>query len=209
MERKTKLLSFCLIFLLFSIGCYNFKQPRNRVEHYTLEYASPVIPNLKPLPASLKVERFTVAPDYNTRRIIYRDGSFKRNEYFYHKWRANPGDMVASYLTRDIKNSGLFKAVLPHGTDFPFSYVLEGSVDEFVEWDEAQKWNAVLAVTITLMAAHEPDVAKRVLFQRTYHSVKPFKEKNPQGLTEAMSQAMADISAEIIQDVYAALKDRS
>jgi ABC-type uncharacterized transport system auxiliary subunit len=122
MYYKTKIFSLCVSVFFLVGGCVSFKQPRNRIQHYTLEYVSPEITDLKPLPVSLKVERFSVAPAYNTNRIIYRDGSFKRDEYFYHKWRANPADMVASFLSRDIRNSGLFKAVLPQETGFPLPY---------------------------------------------------------------------------------------
>ena len=206
MGRNIKTVCLCLSVFFFAGSCVNLKQPRNRVQHYMLEYASPEITDLKPLPVSLKVERFSVAPAYNTNRIIYRDASFKRDEYFYHKWRANPGDMVTYFLSRDIRDSGLFKAVLPHGSEFPFSYVLEGSVDEFVEWDSPEGWYGVLAITITLMAENEPDVTKRILFQKTYRAEKPLTEKNPQGLTQALSLAMADISKNIIMDIYSVLK---
>ena len=208
MYHNTKIyfLCLCLTVLFLAVGCVNFKQPRNRVQHYMLEYTSPEMKDLKPLPVSLKVDRFSVAPAYNTNRIIFRDGSFKRDEYFYHKWRANPGDMVTYFLSRDIRDSGLFKAVLPHGSEFPFSCVLEGSVDEFVEWDSPEGWYGVLGVTITLMAENEPDVTKRILFQKTYRAEKPLTEKNPQGLTQALSLAMADISKNIIMDIYSVLK---
>ncbi len=208
MYCKTKMFFLCLSVFFLAGGCVNFKQPRDRLQHYTLEYTSPEMKDIKPLPVSLKVERFSVAPAYNTNRIIYRDASFKRDEYFYHKWRANPGDLVTYFLSRDIRNSGLFKAVLPQGSDFPFSSVLEGSVDEFVEWDAPGGWNAVLALTVTLMAANEPDVSKRILFQKTYRVEKPFTEKNPQGLAQAMSLAMGDISTNIIRDIYSVLKNR-
>lgn len=207
MYSKTKLFLLCLSVFFLAGGCLNFKQPRTRVHHYILEYASPEIADLKPLPVSLKVERFSVAPAYNTNRMIFRDASFKRDEYFYHKWRANPGDMVSDFLSRDIRNSGLFKAVLPYESDFPSPFVVEGSVDEFVEWDSPEGWNAALAITITLIAAQEPDVTKRILFQKTYRMEKPFTEKNPQGLAQAMSLAMADLSMNIMRDIYAALKD--
>jgi len=206
MYRMTKTCFLCLTLFILAAGCVNFKQPRNRVQHYMLEYASPEMKDLTPLPVSLKVERFSVAPAYNTNRIIYRDGSFKRDEYFYHKWRANPGDMVTYFLGRDIRDSGIFQAVLPHGSDFPFSYVLEGSVDEFVEWDSPEGWNGVLAVTVALLAANEPDVSRRILLQKTYRIEKPLAEKTPQGLTQALSRAMGDISTHIISDMYSVLK---
>ncbi len=205
MYHKTTQCFLCLILFFLAGSCVNFKQPRNRVQHYTLEYASPEITDLKPLPVSLRIERFSVAAVYNTDRIIYRDGSFKRDEYFYHKWRANPGDMVTDFLGRDIRNSNLFKAVLPYGSDAVSSCVLEGSVDEFVEWDTPEGWKAVLAVTVALTAPHEPDVSKRMLFQKTYRAEKPFTEKTPQGLAQAMSLAMGDISMNVIRDIYSVL----
>jgi ABC-type uncharacterized transport system auxiliary subunit len=205
MYHKTRLLFLCVSLFFLAGACASFKQPRNQVQHYILEYTSPEIKDLKPLQISLKIDRFSVAPAYNTNRIIYRDGSFKRDEYFYHKWRSNPADMVASFLSRDIRNTGLFTAVLPEGTDFPFSCVLEGSVDEFVEWDSPEGWKAVLTVTVALMAANEPEVSKRILFQKTYRAEKPFTEKNPRGLAQAMSLAMGDISTRIIRDIYSVL----
>ncbi|MFH1950905.1 MAG: ABC-type transport auxiliary lipoprotein family protein, partial [Pseudomonadota bacterium] len=202
MDRHIKIFCLFLSACFFVGGCTSLKEPRNKIQYYTLEYASPGITGLQSFPVALKVERFTVAPAYNTNRIIYRDKSFKRDEYFYHKWRANPGDLVTYFLSRDIRNSGLFTAVLPQGSDFPFSCVLEGSVDEFVEWDAPGGWNAVLAVTIALMAVNEPDVSKRILFQKSYRVEKPFTEKNPQGLAQAMSLAMAEISRKVIMDIY-------
>lgn len=205
MDDKTRMWLLCLSILVIMGGCLNLKQPRNRVHHYTLEYGSPQIRDLKPIPVSLQVERFSVAPIYNTNRIIYREGPFKRDEYFYHKWRANPGDMVTDFLRRDMRNSGLFEAVLPYDSNVRVSCALEGSVDEFVEWDGPEGWKAVLTVTVALMSNNEPDVSRQVLFQKSYRTEKPLSEKNPQALARAMSQAMREISTAIIKDVYSAL----
>jgi ABC-type uncharacterized transport system auxiliary subunit len=197
----------CVLPLVFG-ACVNLKQPRNKIEFYTLEYNPPRIGTFKPLAFVIKVERFSVAPIFNTNRIIYRDGSFKRNSYQYHRWRANPGDFVSHFLGRDIKQSGLFKAVISYDSRFPCSYILEGSVDQFLEWDREDQWQAVLSVTITLMADKEPDVSRRILFQQSYRSSKPCKQKHPRALTEAMSQAMSEISGQTIKDIYTCLKDR-
>jgi len=208
MDRKMKIFLFCLSAFLIIAGCIDLKQPKNKIKYYTLEYSSPKITGLKPLPFTLKIERFSVAPTYNTNRIIYGKQSFKRDEYFYYKWRSNPGDLVTYFLSRDIRESGLFRAVLPQGSGFPFSYLLEGSVDEFFELDAQERWNAVLSITITLMAANEPDVIKSILFQKSYRVKKPCKHKNPQGLARAMSLSMGEISREVIKDIYSLLKNR-
>ena len=194
------------IFLL-SGACLNLKKPQNKIEFYTLEYESPQITGHNPLPFAVRVEGFGVAPAYDTHRIIYREGSFQRDSYVYHRWRANPADMVTYFLRRDIRQSGLFKAVLPRDSGFPSSHVIEGTVDEFFESDSGETWEAVLALSVVLMAENEPDVSRRILFQKTYRTTKPCNHKHPVALAGAMSQAMGEISSQIIKDVYDRLKD--
>ena len=196
------------LLLLFVCGCADLKQPAVRIDYFTLEYDSPAISDLAPLPVVIKVEPFSVAPPYNTTRIIYRDGAYKRDEYFYYKWRANPGALAAYFLRRDMANAGVFNAVLPPGSRFPFSYLVEGAVDQFYEMDEGEHWMAVLSLTITVMDSKDPDVSRNMLFQKAYHKEKQCKQNNPTGLAEAMSLAMKDISADIIRDIYASIKDR-
>ncbi|MBI3813560.1 MAG: membrane integrity-associated transporter subunit PqiC [Nitrospinae bacterium] len=204
-----KKIFFLLIGLpLILIACINLKNPGDKVEFYTLEYNPPVISDLKPLSHIIRLDRFSVSPIYNTDRIIYRDGSFKRDTYFYHKWRANPGDLVTYFLARDIRASGLFSAVIENDSKLPSSYLVEGSVDEFYERDAEDKWEAVLSIGITLMAEREPDISKRVIFQKTYRVAEPCSQKNPRALIEAMSTAMSKISSDIIKDIYHSLENR-
>jgi ABC-type uncharacterized transport system auxiliary subunit len=205
--RKTSI--FLLGFALILSACVPSGKPQNKIEFYTLEYSLSQKSGLKSIPVVIRIERFSVAPMYNTTRMIYRDSSFKRSAYVLHKWRANPGNLATYFLIRDIKQSGLFKAVIPHDSGFPSSYVLEGSVDEFFEWDSVKEWRAVLSLAITLMAHNEPDISKRVLFQKAYRVTKPCKEKHPSALARAMSLAMKEISGEILEDVYNVLKDRN
>jgi ABC-type uncharacterized transport system auxiliary subunit len=109
------------------------------------------------------------------------------------------------FLARDMKESGLFKAVLPGDSGIPVTHMMEGSVDEFLEWDTEQTWKAVLAVSITLMVEKEPDISKKVLYQKTYRTEEACKQRNPRALAEAMSRAMARVSEHIIRDVYRSL----
>ena len=183
-------------------ACLDLKQPRNKIEYYTLEYETPEITGLKPLLIMIRLERFSVAPSYNNNQIIYRDRSFKRDAYAYHRWRANPGDLVAHNLSRDIRCSGLFKAVLPHDSRSASSHVMEGTVDEFFEWDKEENWEAILSVNIVFMGENGPANEKMIIFQKTYRAQEPCKQKNPTALAEAMSRAMAEISGKIIKDIY-------
>jgi len=197
---------FCSLFCLG--GCSALKKPKPKIHHYTLEYTVPKIDDLKPIDAVIRVDRFGVAPAYNSNRMIFRDKSFKRDEYIYSKWIAEPGSFATYFLARDLRDSGLFKAVFTYKSQLAAAYALEGSVDEFFEWDTPQGWNAVLGLSITLVVLKEPDISKRILFQKSYRVTRPCKEEHPRGLAETMSLAMQEVSEEIIRDVYPVLKAR-
>lgn len=200
MTRTKRSLAFLV--LLSCLACSSFKQSPQQVDYYTLEYEPPPVQGITTLPFVLKVDRFSVSPMYNTLQIIYRDRSFRREAYPYERWRANPGDLVTYYLSRDFKSLGMFKAVAPYDSRVEPSLVMEGSVDEFFEWDSEDGWKAVLTVTTVLLSHPEPDVSKRIIFQRTFHAEKPCRKKNVVSLSEAMSEAMAEVSAQVIRTTY-------
>ncbi len=200
-----------VIFFIASGGCVTLKQPNMKIEHYTLEYDAlfPVTnTNLNPVQAALKVERFSIAPVYNTSRIVYRDQEFKRSSYFYHKWKSNPADLVSYFLTRDIRESGLFTAVNVQDSKITHTHIVEGLIDEFLEWDSKNKWEAVLSMNVTLLGAGTSDISKRVIFQQKFSSRKTCKEKHPEALAQAMSQAMAEVSENICLTIHKALEGK-
>lgn len=186
-------------------GCLNLQGPHKPIQFYTLEYPVPGPAGVPRLGWVLRVNRFSAAPTYNTRRMIYRDKAFQRDAYVYSQWRDNPADLVSFFLTRDLRGSGLFKAVIPEGSQESATHVVEGVVEEFLEWDSEALWEAVLSVSITLIRAGEPDASKKVVFQKTYRLREPCPEKNPAGLAAAMSRAMASLSGSVIEEIYAAL----
>ena len=193
---------------LLSGGCLDLKQPRNKIDYYSLEYEPPRMPVAEPVASVIKVELFSVAPIYNTTKIIYRDQAYQRAAYVYHKWHANPGELATYFLTRDMQQSRLFKAVLNRNSRLTHSHVLEGCVDEFLESDTQNGWQAVLALSISLMASNEHDITQKILFQQSYRISKPCAQKNPRALAQAMSVAMSEASAKIINDVYEHLAHR-
>ena len=97
-----------LISLLLWCGC---GKPPMLVQKYLLDYPAPPV-KAAPLADSLKVEPFAVAQAFNTTAMVYRTIPYKSETYNYSRWRVNPGYLVADYLTRDLRNSRIFKAVL-------------------------------------------------------------------------------------------------
>ena len=208
MIRMQTIWIFWIGLALILSACLDLKQPSNKIDYYSLEYEPPRQSAPQSVAGAIKVEQFSVAPIYNTHKIIYRERSYQRAAYTYHKWRANPGETVTFFLARDMQQSQLFTAVLTRRSKFPYAYILEGSVDEFLESDSANGCQAVLALSIVLMAEKEPDTNKKIRFQKTYQTSKPCEKANPGTLAKAMSQAMSEISEKIINDVYRNIQDR-
>lgn len=204
----------CVLFLCFCLlmgGCVNFREPTKaeKTTFYTLEYDPPAPSHLQPLSAAIRIKRFDVAPTYDTNRIVYREGAFKRDAYVYHKWHDNPSGLVSYFLSRDMRESGLFEAVLSHNSRVPASHILEGRVDEFFEWDARDGWEAVLSVSIVLTAVDQVEVGKRSLLQKSYRRREPCGEKTPKALAEAMSRAMSKVSSEMTREIYEFIKQIS
>jgi ABC-type uncharacterized transport system auxiliary subunit len=116
--------------------------------------------------------------------------------------------MIPYFLFRDIKQSGLFKAVFNHDTGFVATHSVSGNIDEFYEDDRGKTCEAVLSLDIILMAENEPDINKRILFQKRYSARKECARKTPEALAEAMSRGMSELSAQIIKDIYKTLADK-
>ena len=187
-------------------GCISPKRDSDVINYYSLEYAPPAVSESRGIPVVIRLGKFQVAPVFDTNKMIYREADYKRNAYTYHKWWAKPDDLAAQFLSRDLKAGGLFKAVLLFNRGLPATHAVEGTVSEFFEEDTGNDRQAVLTMDITLIAENEPDAGRGIIMQKTYKKTETYQEKNPRALAEAMSRAMADVSARIITDIYQALK---
>jgi ABC-type uncharacterized transport system auxiliary subunit len=189
--------------ILMSLGsCVNLKQPVEEIQYFTLEYPAPRIEGLKPVPALIQVEPFGAPPPYNSDRIVYRDGAFKRDAYYYYRWQASPNVLVDTFLRRDIGESGLFESVLKGPCEEAPSFRLKGTVDDFLEWDGPENWQVVLALRVTFIAEGNPCGGRKILMQKAYRVQRACMSKNARGVAEAMSLAMSEVSKRIILEMY-------
>ncbi len=184
------------------LGCIGTQPSTRTTEYYTLEYPPPASEALNPLPLSLLIKRFRVDPLYDSTKIIYQEQKYKRTAYYYHKWRANPGDLTTYLLARDMRKSGLFKAIFTANPTIPATHIVEGTVDEFFEKDGVNAWEAVLTVGITLIEKDQADISQSILLHNTYSANAICIQKNPRSLAAAMSRAMRRVSEMIIKDLY-------
>jgi cholesterol transport system auxiliary component len=198
-----------LSLMLALAGCLGAgSKPSVTVEQYTLEYPPPALPGLSPLEQGISVERFSVAQDLNSQAMVYRPLDYQRQVYSHHRWRVNPADLCTDYLLRDLRASGLFKAVFSYQIPGPARFRLEGAVQEFLEKDEAAGPQAVLSLNLTLLDLSFPDLPRRLVFQRTYEQSAPMPRPGAGELAQAMSQAMAQLSRQALADIHQATQGR-
>jgi ABC-type uncharacterized transport system auxiliary subunit len=197
---------FLLTVLITS--CSLGTKPSYIVNQYTLEYPSPILKEFTSIDELIKVEQFSVAQTFNTSAMIYKEGPNLRNVDPYNRWRTKPGEMATEYLVRDLRNSGLFRAVIPYNDIEETRYLLEGQVDEFLDVSEKDGRKAVLSLNITLLDLKKRDTAEKVVFQRDYKVIEPYTQKTPAALAQGMSRAMEKISRQIILDLQNAVKNQ-
>ena len=214
-NKHLKTIFFCwsktLLLLLFIIalsGCSMMKQPRQRIDYYTLNYQPPVaaIYNIAPLPVVLRVEPFSISPEFDTDKIVYQQKKNTLSTYNYHRWRSHPAELASHYLARDLRAANLFTATLPPVSRTPPSHLLEGIVNKFLEEDSSDGWQACVEITFTLIKHKEPDSSKKVVFQKTFLARRPCSSKDPQAVARAMAQAMSAISSKLTPAIYQALQ---
>jgi ABC-type uncharacterized transport system auxiliary subunit len=201
-------LALAILLTVFITSCNLGAKPSYIVNQYTLEYPSPILKDLTSINELVKVEPFNVAQTFNTSAMIYKEGPNLRNVDPYNRWRTKPGEMVTEYLIRDLRNSGLFRAVISYNDSQETRYLLEGQVGECLEVSEKDGRKAVLSLNVTFLDLKKRGTAEKVIFQRDYKVVEPYVEKTPAALAQGMSRAMEKISRQIILDLQNAVKNR-
>jgi cholesterol transport system auxiliary component len=194
--------------VLSLIACSFGGKPAVMVEQYALEYPPPSVQSLGPMDEVIRLERFSVAQIFNHVKMVYRQKPTHYNDYAYHRWRANPGDMVGDSLLRDLRAAGIFKSVFSWRDVGNMPFILKGGVGEFYESDEKDGRKAILSVHIILIDATSRELTKQIVFQKNYRCEEPVTEKTVQGFALAMSRAVEKLSGQVITDIREAMKNR-
>ena len=202
--------SLWLLLLMGLTGCLGGTRPAPIIKQYVLEYPPPRVEQASPIQASLRVERFSAARLYAGPEMIFRQGAFQQEAYRAQRWRVSPPDMVADLLRRDLRNAGLFRAVLTARDREDPRFDLEGAVDEFIELDgpPPQGRKAKLALTLTFLDLTRREIPERVVYQKAYRCEAACTQEGAAGFAEAMSRAMSQCSEQMVADIDAALKSR-
>lgn len=184
-------------------GCVHLTQRAPAVQDYRLDYPSPQVKGTS-LPVVLAIPPFRVGATYDRDPIVYREGVHATGTYFYHRWSANPGNMIADLLARDFVDSGLYRAVQEGPSILPNDYVLKGDVEEIEERIRSTRCMAHLRLRVLLIRVHGSSTDP-VRMQKTYDGTQASSCNDPGALVTAMSQVLERVSKALQQNVYEAV----
>ncbi len=195
--------------LLCVAGCAGTGKPQYDVQKYLLVYPSPTWNGFAKLPASVKVNRFSIAAAYNSTGMIFRDDAYSLDAFNYSRWAVNPADMIGDLLLADMRAGNIFQAVLSRYDLEEGRFILSGGIEEFYLRTEKKNKAARIVLSISLQDSGEKETGRRMMYQKTYVREAPLQDASPKGYCAAASQAMQALSREIIGDVYTAVKART
>ncbi|MFZ1037017.1 MAG: ABC-type transport auxiliary lipoprotein family protein, partial [Smithella sp.] len=168
-QKKIQVFCFVMMALSFMItGCAGSGKPQYEVEKYLLSYASPSWDKFDKLNISIKFNRFSIAAAYNSDNMIFRDNTYSFDYFNYSRWAVNPADMIADGLVRDMRDSGLFRAVFPRYETEDGQFIISGSIDEFYLREDRSNKTALISIIISLQDTRERETGKRMMFQKKY-----------------------------------------
>jgi ABC-type uncharacterized transport system auxiliary subunit len=202
-KRKIGLIAAVLICSAILAGCFGRTKPPYVMEQYTLDYALPKAGDRVPVDELLTVERFAVAPQFNSTSMMIRTGQYRFETHDYSRWYVNPADMVTGFILRDITRSGMFKGTYSQYDTELSRYTLEGYIEEFGETADGK---AFAGIRITLIDTSRQNPVEQIIFQKHYAESAPISDRSANGLAAALSSAMQQLSTRLIADIDAAIR---
>ncbi len=205
--RKARYVIAAAAVILLS-GCLGGTRTPIATTYYTLEYSPSGPVRQTAADSVLRLEHLKSLLDPAGRDMLYRSGPFIRNAYRYHRWHVPPTEMLEGLLLRDLRGSGLFRAVLSPDEAVAAHYILNGQVEEFLQREDQGNSTAVLAISMTLVDVNGTAGASKIILQKTYRTTEPLDSPKPVDFAKGMSAAMNRLSRALIDDMAFALNRR-
>jgi uncharacterized lipoprotein YmbA len=133
MTRKLIAFFFALTALTSLTGCGGAVKYPN---YYTLHVPPPPDPPVQEgVRASLAVREFCSPTYLHQGAIVYKTSPEQIGFYNYHRWAADPREVVTNAVSDRLRASGNFKQVKPYDGRPDVEYVLTGRIEKLEEVD--------------------------------------------------------------------------
>jgi len=186
-----------LVLLVLAPGCGGLQREATPTVWLALEPALPAAGSRAGAP-SLRIDSFATAETFRDDRLSVREGHSKWSLSAYHRWVADPGEMVASAARDHLSRAGLFSAVFTPPAPVEADYRLSGAVRRLY-WDREER-TAVVEVEASLVESTD-----RLRGFWVYRRDTPVQSNDVAGFLRSASAGLDLVLADLDRDLSAAL----
>jgi ABC-type uncharacterized transport system auxiliary subunit len=197
--------SMTLLWMLAACSLGGGRAPA--IEPWALDYDPPAPSSDGALlDAALRVERFGgLAPCSDTAMSIEPEPR-RVDALSYSRWLSSPADQVADLLERDLAHAAIFTAVFGPLSGEHARFAVHGTVEECTLGETPAGWRARLVVRVALVDTESGAPSRRLVLQRLFAGEEAAAEPTAGAMAAALSDAMADVSGRIVNEIAGAAR---
>ena len=178
------------------------------VIYNSLDYPPPDKEFKTPIPHTLMVYRFLLAPDVESDSVLISRPKGAEKSVRLHRWQDNPADLVTDILLRDLQASGLFQKTVDQLSDVRYRYALEGTLRNLHGVIKDGRASAVVELEVVLTDFEAPRAAQKDLLKKTYKVEIPSNNSSAESMLAAFNEGVREISERLRADLHTALEKR-
>ena len=194
-QLKCIIIGVCSIFAV--AGCSSPPVPTDTFYNLTSGRAA-IGAGAAQLGGIVEVPRFRADGVINERAIVYRASATEQRQYTYHYWAEPPAIMVQRSFIDALRIAGSFDQVAGPEMRAGRDYELIGTLRRFEHDVSRVQGRAAVEMEVALRQVRGGET----LFLKTYESERS-AGRDISGAVEALSAAVNDIIAEVLQDISA------
>jgi len=190
----------CFMLVLSAIAITGCAQSTPGKEFFMIEASRPSGVVQTPSDAMLEVYLLNVDTAFASKNLIYRLGEFQYETDYYRQFLVAPGLMFTEKTRHWLADSGLFKQVLPPGSQITPTYTLQGIVTTlYGDFTNASAPVAVVRIRYFLVQHAGEEGA--IVFSQVYRAAQPISTRTAPALIDAFSKDLTDVLTRLEEDL--------
>jgi cholesterol transport system auxiliary component len=203
-RRRVTGVLLCLVLALSALAIGGCGQATYASEYYLLDAVRQAPRSETPADATVDVQRFNIASAFASRNMVYRLGRFQYEPDYYRQFMIAPATMITEETRRWMADSGIFRQLLPPGSQISPSYTLQGLITGLYG-DFTDKAAPTAVMRIRFFFTRHKAAGDTVIFSQSYGAATPLADKTGQDLIDAFSKDLTDILTRLEADLQKVL----
>lgn len=117
---------------------------------------------------TLKVSQAFSKNTLMTTNMSYVEGEYNQYVFSESQWSQSPSSTITQSITQSVRNAGLFRSVQGHKSRSKSDYILESSIEDFMQYFSKDLQSSFVNVVIhfALIDAHNSDVLQSITLSK-------------------------------------------